>query len=161
MTDEPGDTPKAARLEVKIGADVHVVLEGDPAFVMEAYRQVREDVAKAAAAAAAAAPTSQEAAPVVEAPAQSTAELPPASRRVLWLYRCDDEMRTVYAAERAAFASSQLAQRYRLGRVDRVYVEDDRILRALRHGARTLWRELGPEAAEKIKAAGERADKKG
>jgi hypothetical protein len=156
MTDEQGRDAKPARLEVKIGADVHVVLEGDPAFVMEAYRQVREDVAAAAAASSPAASSSQEAAPVVD----QKADLPPASRRVLWLYRCDDEMRTVYATERASYAASTFAKRFQLGKIDRVYVEDDRILRALRHGARTLWRELGPDAAEKIKAAGERADAK-
>lgn len=157
---------RTARLELRLGEDVHVVLEGDPAFVMDAYQRVKDDVTNAVLAAAARGASAQGGAQAQPAPVDDGAEAvglaaggdPPAGGPVVWVYRCGEDMRTVYAAERTIFAATRFARAFRLGGVGRVYVEDDRVLRALRHGARTLWRELDPAALQRIKEAGEKAD---
>jgi hypothetical protein len=181
MSDESATKPPA-RLEIKVGDDVHVVLEGDPAFVMEAYRQVQDDVARAVASAAEHAPdeapsamsprdTFDEdeaaafehsdpkmgAAPAVEDPAAGFDELD-ARGSVVWLYKCDDDMRTVYANDRSVFDNTPFAKAYGLAGIKRVYIEDERILRALRGRSRTLWREMEPEAMERIREVARHAD---
>jgi hypothetical protein len=160
VTDEhdgPGEG-RHARLELKMGDDVHVVLEGDPAFVMEAYQRVQENVAKAL--------VDKSTAPEPTASSEGEAEGEDLHAKLardgdmLWVYRCEDEMRTVYCTRRERFRRLPLVRAYGLGGVDRVYVEDERILRALRRGARTLWRELEPAGLKRIQEAAAIADER-
>lgn len=160
---EPGATPPA-RLEIRIGAHVHVILEGDAAFVMQAYERVQKDVAEAVlreqsderdergeAAKGKRAPRSP------ERRREGRSDRLGASEDILWVYRCEDELRTVYATQRSQFADTRFAKALGIGGVERVFVEDDRLLRALRRGSRTLWRELEPEGLRRIKEAAEKA----
>ena len=147
---------KPARLEIRVGEQVHVVLEGDPAFVMEAYGRVQADVVRALTSAA---PLEDAEAPPLAPREEESVERLRESGDLLWVYRCEDDLRTVYATRRSRFAATRFAQAYGVGRAERVYVEDERLLRALRKGSRTLWRELEPEGLRRIKEAAEKADK--
>src|SRR5262249_24190485 len=68
---------------------------------------------------------------------------------VLWVSRCGQAMRKVYATERRGFAASRFATRYGLSGVGHIFVEDERILRALKRDTETLWFEIDPPSPKK------------
>src|SRR5262249_38729545 len=141
---DPTRQDKPARLEVHVG-EVHVVLEGDPSFVLRAYKEVQAQVSTAIQVSAPKpAPERQQRhiPRAVPHAGRSEARKHGRDRGVLWVSRCDHALRKVYAAERGDFAASPFAQRYGLSEVNHIYVEDDRILRALKHDAETLWFEV-------------------
>jgi hypothetical protein len=148
MADDRGPSVKSARIEVRMG-DVQVVLEGEPEFVMTAYREVQEGLSRAFAESVTAKaeprrePKDYDEAHSVasRAPARSGEK---ARRDILWLSRCEDGVRKVYAAPRRGFAGSRFAKSFGLGAVNHVFVDDDRLLRALKHDAETLWLVVDP-----------------
>jgi hypothetical protein len=146
---DSAEEAKPARLEVKVG-EVHIVLEGDPEFVTSAYERVRGDITAAMRQA-------EESAPHKPPDLSETTDKLPVAGDLLWVYRCEDDMRTVYAVQKKKFASTPFARAYGLANIERVYVDDDRILSKLREGARTLWRELEPEGMRRIQEAAEAA----
>lgn len=153
--------PRHARLELRMGDDVHVVLEGDPDFVMRAYQRVQENVAQAMVQSAPLSSTEgppETAAATAREQGQEVSQKLARDRDLVWVYRCEDEMRTVYCSKRSRWRDTLFVQAYGLGGVERIYVEDERILRALRRGAQTLWRELEPEGVRRIEEAAELAD---
>jgi hypothetical protein len=159
--DGQDDKKRYARLELKMGDDVHVVLEGDPDFVMSAYQKVQENVANAMVTNA---PVSSTEGPPVGAAESARAEGEEVTQKLsqardlVWVYRCENEMRTVYCTKRTRWKDTTFVKAYGLGGVEKIYVEDERILRALRRGALTLWRELEPEGQRRIQEAADLAD---
>ncbi len=145
--------PGHGKIEVRIGPDTHVVLEGDTAFLMRALAQIQDNAQRNALTAEGAvlAQRSREGAPIPEATAAGPEQVPPPGENIVWVVHCDDEVRTVYATAKSRFAKSPFIRALGLTQASRVYVEDKRIARALKSGSRTLWRELTPEALEAVK----------
>src|SRR5262245_39158338 len=115
-TNSPARPDKPARLEVHVG-EVHVVLEGDPTFVLSAYKEVQAQVATAIQVSAPPREPEREARHVpltVKRPSRGEARKRAAARNVLWVSRCDHAIRKVYAAERMSFAGSPFAKRFGL-----------------------------------------------
>jgi hypothetical protein len=175
MTDkdpEQANRPQA-RLEIRLDDGTEIVLEGDPEFVMSAYDRVKADLKdkgedKPKASQEEAVVTSPENRPLQRLRDEWEEDPPaydwesvesddvdptvaPGNGSIVWVYRCGDEMRSVYALRRKEFSRSRFAHIFGLRKTSHIFVEDDRIARALRGRAKTLWREMDPATLHRMR----------
>ena len=130
-----GNVEQPARIEVRVGGDVSMMVQGDPAFVLQALKRIQADLH-----------VSTEGNPVVDDKhaAGGTRILPGTPRptapseRVLWLYRDQGEVTEVYVVRAEPLDAGPLIKSYGLAGIERVFVEDKRLRRVIARGAPEL-----------------------
>jgi hypothetical protein len=163
-------------MQVRLADGTEVVLEGEPDFVMAAYDRVKADLGGGPKTVPAPDPDGEEQ-PVTSPENRPLQRLrdewldepdsdewgaedlrPPAGpgegeadQNIVWIYRCGQEMRSVYALKRKTFNRSRFARIFGFKKIAHIFVEDDRVARALRGRAKTLWREMDPETLHKMR----------